>query len=242
MSVGIVIVSHSPLVAEGAHDMVRQMAGDQVQVAFTGGDPGGGLGTDPGRILEAIERVWSEDGVAVFVDMGAAEMNSEMAIEMLGEDRAARVRIVDAPVVEGAVFGGTAASGGASLEKVVQEARSRSDGEVVLQTIASSPSSSFDTIRREVTITHKVGLHARPAVAFTKLAKSFDADIRLRALPDGQSVDAGSIVKVMGLKLKTGAVIEIEAHGTDAREAVEAMAGLVARDFDEPAHDVKGND
>ena len=116
--VGVVIVSHSPKVAEGAADMVRQMVGDEVPCAWTGGDPAGGLGTDAVRIREAIERVWGEAGVAVLVDLGGAEMNAEMAIEMLGEGRAARVRLCNAPVVEGAVGAATEAAGGATLERV----------------------------------------------------------------------------------------------------------------------------
>ena len=116
--VGIVIVSHSPKVAEGAADMVRQMVGDEVPCAWTGGDPAGGLGTDAVRIREAIDRVWGEAGVAVLVDLGGAEMNTEMAIEMLGEGRAAKVRICNAPVVEGAVVAATEAAGGATLERV----------------------------------------------------------------------------------------------------------------------------
>ena len=85
-NVGIVIVSHSPKVAEGAADMVRQMVGDSVPLAWTGGNPEGGLGTDVARILEAIDRAWSEAGVAILVDLGGAETNSEMAIDMLDEE------------------------------------------------------------------------------------------------------------------------------------------------------------
>lgn len=116
--VGIVIVSHSPLVAEGAADMVRQMVGDEVPLAWCGGDPGGGLGTSVEAIMQAIERAWSEAGVAILVDLGGAETNSEMAIEMLGGDRARRIAICNAPVVEGAVMAATEASGGASLAEV----------------------------------------------------------------------------------------------------------------------------
>jgi phosphoenolpyruvate---glycerone phosphotransferase subunit DhaM len=116
--VGIVIVSHSPKVAEGAGDMVRQMVGTEVPCAWTGGDPAGGLGTNALAIKAAIESVWSEAGVAVFVDLGGAEMNAEMAIEMLGEESRRRVRICNAPVVEGAVVGATEAAGAASLEQV----------------------------------------------------------------------------------------------------------------------------
>lgn len=117
-TVAVVIVSHSPKVAEGAADMVRQMVGDDVTCAWTGGNPVGGLGTDAVRIRDAIEQVWNAAGVAVFVDLGGAEMNAEMAIEMLEPERAARVRICTAPIVEGAVVGATEASGGAALEAV----------------------------------------------------------------------------------------------------------------------------
>jgi len=117
-NVGIVIVSHSPLVAEGAADMVRQMVGDEVSLAWCGGNPDGGLGTSVPAILEAIDRAWSDKGVAILVDLGGAETNSEMAIEMLPPDRAGKVVVCNAPVIEGAVMAATEASSGASLAKV----------------------------------------------------------------------------------------------------------------------------
>jgi PTS hybrid protein len=115
VNVGIVIVSHSPKIAEGAADMVRQMVGDSVPLAFTGGDPGGGLGTSVEGIIQAIERAWSPAGVAVLVDLGGAESNSEMAISLLPETKQPLVAICNAPVVEGAVIAATEASGGSSL-------------------------------------------------------------------------------------------------------------------------------
>ncbi len=120
--VGIVIVSHSPEVARGAADMARQMAGDEAPIAWCGGDPDGGLGSDVGKIIEAIEAAWSEQGVAILVDLGGAETNSEVAIEMLDPDRAEKVRICNAPLVEGAVMAAAEASGGASLTEVVRTA------------------------------------------------------------------------------------------------------------------------
>jgi dihydroxyacetone kinase phosphotransfer subunit len=116
--VGIVVVSHSPKVAEGTAEMVRQMVGEEVPLAWCGGDPAGGLGTDPTRIRQAIESAWSEGGVAVFVDLGGAEMNTEMAIEMLDEDRRRRVRICNAPLVEGAVVAAAEAASGSDLGTV----------------------------------------------------------------------------------------------------------------------------
>ena len=116
--VGIVIVSHSPKVAEGAADMVREMVGHEVRVAYCGGNPDGGLGTDVAAIQAAIDAAYGPAGVAVLVDLGGAETNSEMAIELLPEERRTRVVICNAPIVEGAVMAATEASGGASLAEV----------------------------------------------------------------------------------------------------------------------------
>ena len=118
MNVGIVIVSHSPKIAEGAADMVRQMVGDAVPLAFTGGNPEGGLGTDVARIMEAIDAAWSDAGVAVLVDLGGAETNSEMAVTLLDDARRDRVVVCNAPLVEGAVIAATEASGGSALDEV----------------------------------------------------------------------------------------------------------------------------
>ena len=116
--VAIVIVSHSPRVAEGAADMVREMVGDEVQVAFCGGNPEGGLGTNVAAIKAAIERVYTPAGVVLLVDLGGAETNSEMAIELLPEAWRERVVICNAPIVEGAVMAAAEAAGGSPLAVV----------------------------------------------------------------------------------------------------------------------------
>ena len=121
-NVGIVIVSHSIDVAKGTADMVRQMVGAEVPLAWCGGNPDGGLGSSLEAIQAAIEAAWSERGVAVLVDLGGAETNSEMAIEMLSNGRSERVVVCNAPIVEGAVMAATAASTGSDLEAVREAA------------------------------------------------------------------------------------------------------------------------
>jgi len=116
--VSIVIVSHSPEVARGAAAMVRQMVGKEVKVAHCGGNADGGLGTDVAAIKRCIEQVYTPKGVAVLVDLGGAETNSEMAIEMLPADWQTNIVICEAPVVEGAVMAATEAAGGSPLDKV----------------------------------------------------------------------------------------------------------------------------
>ena len=120
--VGIVIVSHSPDVARGTADMVRQMVGNDLPLSFCGGNPDGGLGTSVEKIIAAINAAWSDRGVAVLVDLGGAETNSEMAIELLPEDKQAKVVVCNAPIVEGAVMAATEAWGGASLQEVKRTA------------------------------------------------------------------------------------------------------------------------
>ena len=117
-NVGIVIVSHSPKVAEGISDMVRQMVGDMVPLAYAGGNPEGGLGTSVSLIIDAINDAWSAKGVAILVDLGGAETNSEMAVEMLEPARRDLVVVCNAPIVEGAVMAATEAAGGSSLAQV----------------------------------------------------------------------------------------------------------------------------
>jgi phosphoenolpyruvate---glycerone phosphotransferase subunit DhaM len=127
-NVGIVIVSHSPDVARGTADMVRQMVGQEVPLSWCGGDPGGGLGTNVEAILAAIQAAWSEQGVAILVDLGGAETNSEMAIEMLPQMRRGRVVVCNAPIVEGAVMAATEAASGAPLDAVRRTAEELTPG------------------------------------------------------------------------------------------------------------------
>ena len=117
-NVGIVIVSHSPDVARGTADMVRQMVGPEVPLAWCGGVEGDGLGTSVEAIQAAIAEAWSEAGVAVLFDIGGAETNSEMAVELLPDERRARVAICHAPIVEGAVVAAVEAAGGGTLADV----------------------------------------------------------------------------------------------------------------------------
>lgn len=84
-----------------------------------------------------------------------------------------------------------------------------------------------------VVITHDVGLHARPSVKLTKLAKGYAATLEIAAAAEGPWIDAKSIVKVMAMKVKQHATLFVRATGDDATAAVAAVIDLVRRDFDE---------
>jgi phosphocarrier protein len=94
-----------------------------------------------------------------------------------------------------------------------------------------------------VVMAHAVGLHARPSVKLTKLAKTFASRVELAVAEDGPWIDAKSIVRVMATKAPKDTILYFRAEGEDAEESVEALVALVARDFDEssgapgePAH------
>jgi phosphoenolpyruvate---glycerone phosphotransferase subunit DhaM len=118
--VGLVLISHSPLIAEGTADLVRQMAGE-VEISAVGGDSEGGFGTDPDRILQAIEGSGADE-VLVFMDLGSAVLSAETVLEMLSSERRETVRLVDAPFVEGAFSAGVSASAGSDADECVEAA------------------------------------------------------------------------------------------------------------------------
>lgn len=123
--VGLVIVSHSAEVAHGTADMARQMGGD-VTIVDAGGNAEGGLGSDVARIMAAIDAAWSPAGVAILVDLGGAETNSEMAIELREGEAGAGIVVLKAPLVEGAVVAAAVAATGASLDEVREAAEEMS--------------------------------------------------------------------------------------------------------------------
>jgi phosphocarrier protein len=82
-------------------------------------------------------------------------------------------------------------------------------------------------------LTNAVGLHARPSVKLTQLAKSFASDLEVAVASDGPWVDAKSPVKIMRVKASRGTVLHVRARGTDAAAAVASVVDLVERRFDE---------
>jgi PTS hybrid protein len=123
VSVGLVVVSHSAKVAEGVVELAGQMAGG-VRIQPAGGTDDGGIGTDATLIAEAVEAADDGDGVLVLVDLGSAVLSAQLAIdELVDQERRSRVRISEAPLVEGAVIGAVQASTGSALDEVDEAAR-----------------------------------------------------------------------------------------------------------------------
>ncbi|GIN57109.1 dihydroxyacetone kinase phosphoryl donor subunit DhaM [Lederbergia ruris] len=112
--VGLVLISHSSKIAEGVKELIRQVVKD-VPIETAGGTEENGIGTSIDKIQAAISKVDQGRGVLLFYDLGSAKMNAEMAIEMSGLEN---VRLIEAPIVEGAYVAAVEAGMGKELDEV----------------------------------------------------------------------------------------------------------------------------
>ena len=87
-------------------------------------------------------------------------------------------------------------------------------------------------VERRILIVNALGLHARAAARFVKLASGFQSQIRVAR--GGRSMDGKSILGLLLLAAARGAEILITAEGPDEGEAVAALAALAARGFEDP--------
>jgi phosphoenolpyruvate---glycerone phosphotransferase subunit DhaM len=125
--VGIVLISHSSALAEGAGELVRQIAGD-AKVVPAGGTDDGRLGTSTERISAAIAAADSGDGVLLIPDLGSSVLSALSLLSDLdptGDGK--RILLADAPFVEGAVAAAVAASAGLDLATVAAAAEEARD-------------------------------------------------------------------------------------------------------------------
>jgi phosphocarrier protein HPr len=86
-------------------------------------------------------------------------------------------------------------------------------------------------IKSSITISNKLGLHARASAKLTKLAGSFSSEIHLSR--NGRRVNAKSIMGVMMLAAGIGSEIEIEVEGSDEQQALDALRALIDGKFGE---------
>ena len=122
---GLMLVSHSDMLVDGLQAMVSQVAGPDVAVATAGGTEDGRLGTSAPRISEALRSVLDRaDAAVVLLDLGSAALSLELALEDLSDADRQRVRVSEAPLVEGAILAAVQASVGASIDDVVAAAAS----------------------------------------------------------------------------------------------------------------------
>jgi phosphoenolpyruvate---glycerone phosphotransferase subunit DhaM len=118
--VGIVVVSHSAELAAGLAALAGQMAGPDVRIEPAGGLPNGDLGTDEDRVRAAIRAADQGSGVVVLGDLGSAILTVRHVLQRHNGNGS--VRLVDAPIVEGAVAAAVTASANMPLEDVARSA------------------------------------------------------------------------------------------------------------------------
>jgi dihydroxyacetone kinase phosphotransfer subunit len=116
-SPGIVLVSHSAAIAEGLAAMAAEVAGGDVRIVAAGGGPGGTLGTDGGRVADAVRDADSGAGVVILADIGSAVLSVRAVLNDGMADGVAAV-LADAPLVEGAIAAAVTASVGGDREAV----------------------------------------------------------------------------------------------------------------------------
>jgi phosphoenolpyruvate---glycerone phosphotransferase subunit DhaM len=119
--VGIVLVSHSAALAEGAAELAAQVSGGTVAIIPAGGTDEGGLGTSAARVQRAAKLADGGAGVVIVPDLGSAVLTVR-ALLSEGGDLPAPIELADAPFVEGAVAATVAAAGGGNIKTVVAAA------------------------------------------------------------------------------------------------------------------------
>ncbi len=252
--VGLVIVSHSQTLAQGVLELAEQMTRGSVVMEAAGGidDPDNPIGTDPMKVMMAIESVaaQSEDGVLVIMDLGSALMSAETALDFLPDEVKEKVLLCSAPIVEGTMAAAVQASVGASLKEVSAEAGAALNvkieqlapltGETV-QPVAAQAETAVaaqegEELSIDLLVLNKMGLHARPAANLVAVAGKFQSAIQITK--DDKSASGKSINQVALLAVKNGETITVTATGPDAEQAIEGIKALHADNFGERDEDV----
>lgn len=242
--VNLVIVSHSALLGQGVGELARQMLrGDGCRLAIAAGidDPENPIGTDPIKVMEAIESVSDTDHVLVMMDMGSALLSAETALELLDPDIAKKVRLCAAPLVEGTLAATVSAAAGASIEKVMLDAQNALQAkriqlglpaeEVLVQVPELPNRNDPDSQSVSVIIHNPNGLHVRPAARLIDALAGFDAHLLLEK--DGKYIKPDSINQIALLQVRCHDRLQLIATGPQAAEALAAFCALAMENFGE---------
>ncbi len=246
--VGLVIVSHSAALAEGVRELIEQMTHGATPLALAGGleHPNHGLGTDPLRVLAAIESVYTPAGVVVLMDLGSALLSAETALELLDPAQRPQVHLCEAPLVEGALAAAVRAMTGGNVAEVMAEARAALVAKAAQLGLDASPAAPLPAVPAShttgpsqtltLTISNPLGLHARPAARVAALAQRYQATLILSKPAAGRQANAASLNQIALLGARQGDVLEAQATGPEAVALLAALQALAADHFgDAPA-------
>lgn len=241
--VNLVIVSHSARLGEGVGELARQMLmGNGCKLAIAAGidDPENPIGTDPIKVMEAIESVADAEHVLVMMDIGSALLSAETALDLLDPAVAAKVRLCAAPLVEGTLAATVSAAAGGDIDKVINDAMGALEAKRVQLGLPSQPQSETratavapeqEAHSVAVVIKNPNGLHVRPASRLVTALAGWNA--RLTLEKDGKCVTPDSINQIALLQVRCNDKLRLLASGPDADAALAAFSALAAENFGE---------
>ena len=191
--VGFVIVSHSRTLADGVVELTGMMA-DGVPIRAAGGLDDGSFGTSYEKIANAIDEIYSDDGVILLMDMGSAVMTAEMVLESMPERK---LVLADCPLVEGAVAATVSAIAGSSMEEILDELQD---------------------------VREPMGFHARPAGALVRAAKAYESRITIACGERSAQLTRLMAVMALGIKQGQTVTVTIDGPDEDrALEDLQAQ-------------------
>ena len=235
--IGLVIVSHSPRLAEAAVELGLQMVHGSVPPIRIAAGVEGRFGTDAAAVAAAIDEVGGADGVLVITDLGSAVLSAGLALELT--ESTTEVIVSGGPFVEGITAGLVLAATGAPLAEVAREVSSALDAKLGQleplpgPALQASPVIPDPRSADEVLINPE-GLHARPAAMFVQAVGGYDAVVDVTNLTTGNGpVTAKSLIGLLSLGAKQGHRIRLDGQGPDAATAVGALRRLLADGFGE---------
>ncbi|MEH6452186.1 MAG: dihydroxyacetone kinase phosphoryl donor subunit DhaM [Psychromonas sp.] len=248
--ISIVIVSHSPSLAQGIYELATQMTQGKVKIGVAAGvdDPENPIGTDATAIMSTIEEVYCSDGVLVMVDMGSAILSAEMAVELIDIEKSNNIYICAAPIMEGTMSACVAAAAGMLIDEVMQEAHSALEAKYqslnqleflpvrTVETQDNDPSVSLipeseGVLEFEWIVRNLHGLHARPTAAIVATIANFDATANLHK---GNNVaNAKSLNSIAVLGVSQGDTITLRSQGVEAEDLINAFSTLAQAGFGE---------
>ena len=242
--VNLVIVSHSASLGNGVCELAQQMLQDsphcRIAVAAGLDDPDWPIGTDPVKVMSAIESVADASDIVVLMDIGSALLSAETALELLDPAIAAKVTLCPAPLVEGALAATVAAASGAGLAKVMAEAENALAAkrvqlgceEPATVTLQPTPVPTGDDAHIATwTVDNPNGLHVRPASRLVAALSGFNADLLLEK--NGKCIKPDSLNQIALLQVHCGDTIRLIARGQDADGALAAFIELAKTRFGE---------
>ncbi|MGY4044313.1 MULTISPECIES: dihydroxyacetone kinase phosphoryl donor subunit DhaM [Aeromonas] len=235
--IGIVVVSHSAMLAAGLKALADQL-GSPAKLLLAAGvdDPDHPIGTDAIAVMSAIEEADDGSGVLVLMDLGSALLSAETALELLPPQLSARVRLCPAPLVEGTLAAVVAAGSGLTLDEVAAEAlgalgpkQAMLPGKAEPQVIEAAPAPDDGWQRCEVVVDNPHGLHVRPAARLVAALKPFVAELRLQK--EDKEANPRSLTRLTMLNVRQGDQLTLLARGEDAEAALACFQQLAAERF-----------